>query len=125
MATPPSPDLHDTTRDVLRAGATVLAHAVPDSGSFWRYFFGHPRRRHYLDEVRAFLRTLGDVLDVPPGELGRPDLQSIQAEVGRVIEHIEGHVDASDPQVAQPLVSAVYALRARLEEILRRNAGRL
>jgi hypothetical protein len=115
--------LHEVTRAVGDAASTVLAHSQPDPHSFWRHLFDRPRERHYLDDVRAFVGALEQVTDVPPAELGEGDLREIAAQVDRVIEHIERHIDRSmdQPASAQPLARAVYAVRERHEQITARQ----
>jgi hypothetical protein len=124
----PSTELHASTLAVRRAAAVVLARPRTEPQTFWRQMFERPAERHYLDEVRAFVRALGEILDVPTRELSALDLRALEAHVDEVVEHIEGHVTgasaAGHVTAAQAMVAAVYAVRARLEEIVVRGAGR-
>lgn len=119
-----SDELHLATRAVLRTGAALRAHPRTESeSSLWRRLFTYPEERHYLDEIRTFVRVLGEVLDVSQTPLfGSHDVHALAAEVNQVVAHIEQHVDYAGDQlaIAQALVEAVYAVRVKHEEV--RNA---
>ena len=122
----PQSALHPCTVSVREAAAAVLAHDRTPHESFWRRWFDSPNERHFLDEVRAFIVALDGVLDTPPHELRHTDLAAIGTHIDPVVGRIEEYLEHvhTDPRGSQPLAMAIYAIRARHEDIVRRGARR-
>ncbi len=88
----------------------------------WRRWFEAPRERHLLDDVRAFLLALDDVLDAPPRAISGADIVAVGEQVERVIGRIEASLEHPGREEG-PLAAAIYLIRARYEEIYRRGAS--
>jgi hypothetical protein len=122
MPSPPHPAVlavHDAARAVLDYDSAA------STGSFWHRWFDKPLERHLADEVRAFVRTLALLLDVPPQMLSREDLRTVGEDADRVVTRIETTLDSlATPagDVAAALTPAVYVIRARYEELHTRGA---
>jgi hypothetical protein len=123
-----SPQPHPAVLAAHRAADVVLSH-VHDAttGSFWHRWFEKPDERHFADDVRSFIVTLRNLLDVPPQMLTREDLISIGQETDRVVQKVEAAIEgsgAAGSNVASSLAPAVYVIRARYEDLYKRGAGK-
>ena len=116
------PAPHPVALAVRDAAAALFAHEHPPHRSMWRRWFEDPRERHLLDDVRAFLMALDDVLDVPPHVVSGADIAAVGEQIERVIGRIEASLDHPGPDQG-PLATAIYVIRARYEEIYRRGAS--
>jgi hypothetical protein len=116
------PELHPVVLAVRDVAAALLAHEHTPHRSVWRGWFEVPRERHLLDDVRAFIMALDDVLDVPPHFFSRPDIAAVGEQVERVISRIEASLDHPGRE-SGPLATAIYVIRARYEDIYRRGAA--
>src|SRR5438045_260326 len=117
---------HPAVQAAQQAAAVVLNHVHPAaSGSFWRHWFEKPDQRHFADEVRAFVVTLDDLLDVPSQMLTREDIITIGQDADRVVKKIEAAIEvlgATGSDVEAALAPAIYVIRARYEELYKRGA---
>jgi hypothetical protein len=119
---------HPAVLAAHEAANVVLNHRREvSSGSFWRRWFENPHERHFADEVRAFVRTLDFLLDVPPHMLSSGDLIAVGEDADRVVTRVEAAIDdqaTSAGDAAAALAAAVYVIRARYEELYKRGAGK-
>ena len=99
----------------------MLGHPDSSHSSTWRKWFEASEKRHLLDDVKAFIRALGGVQDVPPHVLKPADLKEIGEQVDRVVARIEASLDHPD-RTGGPLAQSVYVIRRRYEDIYRRGA---
>lgn len=116
---------HPAVLTVHEAAKVVMDHVHhPPTGFFWRRWFEKPDERHFADEIRAFIRTLGHLLDVPPQLVTREDIAAIGDDCEGVVKNVEASID--DPSAASDVASltpAIYVIRARYEELYKRGAG--
>ena len=80
---------------------------------------GAHRPHAFARAVWSFVELLATVPDFPATDFGDEDIARIRMVAEEVIEQIEERAndDAGSPKAAQDLVSAVYAIRSRLEQI--------
>ena len=116
------PEPHPVARAVRDAAAKLLAHEHTPPRALWRRWVEHPRERHLLDDVRAFVMALDDVLNAPPHAVSGADVAAVGEQIERVISRIEASLDHPGPDQG-PLATAIYVIRARYEEIYRRGAS--
>jgi hypothetical protein len=116
---------HPAVLAVHHAANVVLNHRREvATGSFWRRWFENPHERHFTDEVRAFVGTLGLLLDVPPQMLSRGDLIAVGEDTDQVVTRVEAAID--DPSMAgsdakAALTAAVYMIRERYEQLYKKG----
>jgi hypothetical protein len=117
-------DLQAAVAALGAAAPAVLSHERRTGHSLWRRLFEAREERHLLDDVREFGAALNSVLMSHPNFLSSADVAEIQDRVEAVTEHIEQHLETDPPAAPQsgPLVTAIYVIRSRLEEI--RQAAR-
>ena len=80
---------------------------------------GAQRRHAFEQAVRHFEALLATVPDYAAGDFADADIVHIRTLAEAVIELVEQRASEEEdrPKTAQQLVSAVYAIRSRLEEI--------
>lgn len=121
MATPTTTALnrfHRTTK-------AVISHKLrPSSRLLWRRWFEVPDERHLADEVRGFIGSLAELLDLPPGALSGDDIGKIGKDIERVVERIEDAIDEPGEKYDKAFAEAIYAIRARYEHLYQAAAGK-
>jgi hypothetical protein len=118
-----APSYHPQTLVLQAAAAGILRFEKSATEHGWRHWLSTGAESGFLKAVETFKSALDAVLDTPLGELSEADLQEVGRQVNLAVDGIEVHVAHAGENHSLALVAAIYAIRRRHEDIVRRGAG--